>query len=76
MEYLRLKKNLKKSFVGFKSIKLGLLGDTATQFLAVALRGYGYEAKYDLEVFQADYNQIEQQVSMRHLSYTHTLQIL
>jgi FkbH-like protein len=62
MEYLRLKKNLKKSFVGFKNIKLGLLGDTATQFLAVALRGYGYEAKCDLEIFEADYNQIEQQV--------------
>jgi FkbH-like protein len=62
MEYLRLKKHLKKSFVGFKNIKLGLLGDTATQFLAVALRGYGYEAKCDLEIFEADYNQIEQQV--------------
>ena len=65
MQYLQLKKNLKKSFAGFKNIKLGLLGDTATQFLAVALRGYGQPAEYDLEIFEADYNQIEQQVFNR-----------
>jgi FkbH-like protein len=62
MQYLQLKKNLKKNFAGLKSIKLGLLGDSSTQFLSVALRGYGYDAGYDLEIFEGDYNQIDQQV--------------
>ncbi|MFQ3676005.1 MAG: HAD-IIIC family phosphatase [Endomicrobiia bacterium] len=57
-----LKKNLKKDFKDFKNIKVAILGDTATQFLAQAIRGYGYELKLNLEIFEADFNQIDQQI--------------
>ena len=46
-----LKKNLKKDFSGFKKIKVALLSDSASQFLSVAIRGYGYEAGVDFEMY-------------------------
>lgn len=57
-----LKKNLKKDFSAFKTIKIAVLGDTATQFLIQALRGTGFEHGFDLKVWEADFNQIERQV--------------
>ena len=62
MRFLELKKNLKKDFSGFKKVKIALLGDSATQHLALAIRGYGYEVGVDLEIFEADYDQIDRQV--------------
>ncbi|GAB2531016.1 HAD-IIIC family phosphatase [Rufibacter soli] len=62
MEFKELKKNLKKDFSAFKHIKVAILGDTATQFLKHALKGYGYEAQLNLEIFEADYDQIDRQV--------------
>jgi len=61
-DFLHLMKNLKKDFSGLKKVKAAVLGDTSTQFLVQALRGTGYEKGYDLEVWEADYNQIEQQI--------------
>jgi len=61
-DFSDLKKNLKKDFSTFKSIKVALLGDTATQFITKAIRGAGYEFGYDLELWEADFNQIERQV--------------
>ena len=60
--FLQLKKNLKKDFSSFKTIKLAVLGDTATQFLTQALKGMGYEHGLDLDIWEADFNQIERQV--------------
>jgi FkbH-like protein len=57
-----LKKNLKKDFSTRKTIKMAVLGDSATQMYVQALRGYGYEAGYNFDVFEADYNQVELQV--------------
>lgn len=57
-----LKKNLKKDFSAHTPVKLALLGDTATQFLAQALRGAGYTEGYDLQTWEADFNQVERQV--------------
>lgn len=57
-----LKKNLKKDFSGFKKLKLALLGDSATQFLAQAIRGVGYEEQFDINVYEADFNQIDRQI--------------
>ena len=56
-----LKKNLKKDFTGHKSIKLAVLGDSATQLYVQAIKGYGYEAGFNFDVFEADYDQIERQ---------------
>ena len=60
--FLQLKKNIKNDFTGYKPIKLAILGDSATQFLAIAIRGTGYSEKLDIETWEADFNQIERQV--------------
>lgn len=57
-----LKKNLKKDFGSFKTLKITLLGDTATQFLSKAIKGMGYEEKWDLNICEADFNQIDRQI--------------
>jgi FkbH-like protein len=56
-----LKKNLKKDVSSFPRIKIALLGDSATQFLSVAIRGIGVEYGYNIDLFEAEFNQIEQQ---------------
>jgi predicted enzyme involved in methoxymalonyl-ACP biosynthesis len=61
-DFSQLKKNLKKDFSGLKNIKLAILGDTATQFLSQALKGLGYDDGCNLEIWQADFNQIERQI--------------
>ncbi len=61
-DFSALKKNLKKDFSSLKKIKVALLGDTATQFLNQALRGEGFDKGLDLEIWEADFNQIERQV--------------
>ncbi|MDD1641761.1 MAG: HAD-IIIC family phosphatase, partial [Methylococcaceae bacterium] len=61
-DFSQLKKNLKKDFSGLKAIKVAVLGDSATQFLVQALRGEGYENGFDLQILEADFNQIERQV--------------
>jgi predicted enzyme involved in methoxymalonyl-ACP biosynthesis len=61
-DFSQLKKNLKKDFTGLKTMKIAVLGDTATQFLAQALRGLGYDCGFDLEIWEADFNQIQRQV--------------
>jgi hypothetical protein len=42
--FSELKKNLKKDFSELTTIKVALLADSAPQFLAIALRGAGYDA--------------------------------
>ena len=62
MTFNELKKNLKKNFNNFKTIKVALLGDSATQLLAKSIRGFGYEYQLNLNVFDADFNQIDRHV--------------
>ncbi|MNS23263.1 hypothetical protein D3C72_550720 [compost metagenome] len=61
-DFSQLKKNLKKDFSNLKMLKVAVLGDTATQFLIQALRGLGYDSGFNLEIWEADFNQIERQV--------------
>ncbi len=60
--FSELKKNLKNQVSGLKSIRLALLGDTATQFLGQALQGAGVDQGFDLHIWEADFSQIERQV--------------
>lgn len=60
--FKELKRNLKKSQDNYKVIKVSLLGDTATQFLSIALQGTAIDRGYKLDLFEAEYNQIERQV--------------
>lgn len=57
-----LKRNLKKDNSGQPTIKVALAGDTATQLLCTAIRGMGVERGYNIELFEAEYNQVEQQL--------------
>ncbi len=61
-DFSQLKKNLKKDFSKLKTIKVAVLGDTSTQFLMQALRGMGFDSDFDLQIWEADFNQIERQV--------------
>jgi FkbH-like protein len=60
--FTRLKRNLKEDFSGLRPVGVALLGDTATQWLAQAIRGAGYERGLDLRLYEADFSQIGQQV--------------
>ena len=51
-----------KSKSGLLVIRVAILGDSATQFLSQALRGLGLDRGFDLQIWEADYNQIERQV--------------
>lgn len=62
MNFNRLKKNLKKDFSKFKTVKVAILGDSATQLYAQALKGYGYEVDINFDIYEADYDQIDMQI--------------
>jgi FkbH-like protein len=57
-----LKKNLKKDYKPFTKIDLAILGDSATQLLNVSIKGCSYEYKINLNIYEADYNQIEYEI--------------
>jgi FkbH-like protein len=59
--FKELKQNLKKDTSNLDKIKVAVVGDTATQFLATAIKGYGIEIGYDINLFEAEYNQVERQ---------------
>lgn len=54
-------KKLAKRQVGGEPVKVALLGDTATQFLSMAIKGTGATRGYNIDLFEADYNQVELQ---------------
>lgn len=62
LDFTALKKNLKKSIVGFKQVKIAFLGDNATQFIVQAIKGLAVEHSFDFNVFEADFNQIDRQI--------------
>ncbi len=59
---IELKKNLKKDNSGLPTVKVALAGDTATQLLCTAIRGMGVERGYNIDLFEAEYSQVEQQL--------------
>ncbi len=58
-ELKRLQKRVDESL---PKVKTALLGDSATQFLAIAIKGEAVARGFALDLFEADYNQIERQV--------------
>lgn len=61
--YSELEKISKKSdMTGLPVVRLSVLGDCATQHLCRAIRGAGYEEGLAVEIWEADYNQIELQL--------------
>lgn len=63
LSFQALRKNLKKDHGSLPQIKVSLMGDAATQLLGQAIRGYGYERKIDIQLFEGDYDQIDLQVN-------------
>jgi len=59
--FKELKRNLKKDSSSLPEIKLSIVGDTSTQFLSTAIQGEAIERGYRLDVFEAEYNQVERQ---------------
>ena len=59
--FQELKRNNKTNY-SFPQLKVSLVGDTATQLLTVALKGTAVERGYLLDLFEAEYNQVERQV--------------
>ena len=60
--FQQLKKLSKTDASALPQYSLAVLGDCATQHLATALRGYGVSVGMRLNVFDADYDQINAQV--------------
>ena len=60
--FKELKRNLKRDVSALPTIKVSLVGDSATQFLGMALRGMGIERGYNVDLFEAEYNQVNRQV--------------
>lgn len=60
--FSQLKRNLKNDFSHLEPVRVALLGDSATQLFAQAIRGTGYDSGFDLQIWEADFNQIERQV--------------
>lgn len=60
--FKELKRNQKNDMSNLPTIKVSLLGDSATQFLATAIKGMGIERGYNIDLFEAEYNQVERQV--------------
>lgn len=61
-----LKKNLRRDHSGLATKRLALLGDSATQYLSTAIRGYGFERGFAIELYEAEYDQIEREIRDLH----------
>lgn len=59
---IQLKRNLKSDLTGLPEFKLAVVGDTATQLLCTAICGMGVEHGYNINLFEAEYNQVERQL--------------
>ena len=62
LDFAQLKRKLKTPVDGMKQVKLAVLGDSATQFIVQAIKGMGIEYSMNIVVFEADFNQIDQQI--------------
>lgn len=61
LSIIELKKKAKLTLPNASKLKIALVGDTATQLLATAIKGMGVERGYNIDLFEAEYNQVERQ---------------
>ena len=62
LTYKELKRLTKSDRQLEKNMKIALLGDTATQFLNTAICGTGMERGWHIDLYEAEYNQIENEL--------------
>ena len=61
LSFNQLIRNLKRDCTGFHTLRVALIGDSATQLLAKALCGMSIERSFQMHLFEAAYNQVERQ---------------
>ena len=61
LSFNELKKSFRSIDPNLPLLKLSVVGDTATQLLCTALRGTGATRGYNINLFEAEYNQVERQ---------------
>lgn len=62
LSFNQLKRNLKKDAASLKAIKVSVLAENSAQLFTQALKGYGVELGYDLQVNECGYNEVDLQV--------------
>ncbi len=62
MDYLQLKKLARRSQENLPVIKIAVLADSTTTYFCEALKGYGHHQGYHFDIWEADYDQINQTV--------------
>jgi FkbH-like protein len=60
--FQELKRNLKKDFGKFQYLKVAVLADSSSQLYIQSLRGYGFEVGINLDIYEADFDQIDLEV--------------
>lgn len=60
--FKELKKMLKGDHSQLPTFKIAVVGDTATQLLATAIKTTGIERGYNANLLEAEYNQVERQL--------------
>jgi FkbH-like protein len=63
VDFKRINFNLKKDFTGLRKLKVAILADSSTQYLAQSIRGVGYDKKLNIEVWEGEYNAIDLTIS-------------
>ena len=61
-DFKQLKRLLKVDTSTMPLMKVALLGDTATQLLSIAIKATAIERGYSIDLFEADFNQVERQL--------------
>lgn len=69
LSFNELKKLAKKDGNEFKTFKVAVLGDCATQHISTAIKGCAYSHSYNFSMFDADYDQIDAQTMDVHSEY-------
>jgi FkbH-like protein len=62
LRFSDLRKNLKRDYSTFPTVKIAIFGDTPTQFLHQAIAGYAYELAINPLVYEAEPDQIDLQL--------------
>lgn len=69
ISFSKLQKSSKKILDTGKQYTLAILGDSSTQFLTQAVKGYAYEYSINLSLFESDYDQIDIQIMDNNSEY-------
>ena len=61
-KYLKKLANNNDEFTNLKKVKLAVLSDSSSQFLHIAIKGYGRSKGIEYDIYESEYNQIDQEI--------------